>query len=54
MISQISDANSRQASGVNQVNCAIVQMGQMTQQNSALVQEAAAAESLQQACSTGP
>lgn len=48
MISQISDANVRQASGLSQVNCAIVQMDQMTQQNSALVQEAAAAaESLQ-------
>jgi methyl-accepting chemotaxis protein len=48
MLCQISDANARQAGGVNDVNCAIVQMDQMTQQNSALVQEAAAAaETLQ-------
>lgn len=48
MIGQISDANARQASGVNEVSCAIVQMDQMTQQNSALVEQAAvAAESLQ-------
>lgn len=48
MIGQISDANASQASGVCDVNCAIVQMDQMTQQNSALVQQAAvAAETLQ-------
>ena len=49
MISQISDANARQASGISDVNCAIVQMDHMTQQNSALVEQAAAAaESLQE------
>ncbi|MES2018162.1 MAG: methyl-accepting chemotaxis protein [Pseudomonadota bacterium] len=48
MISQISDASVRQASGMSDVNCAIVQMDHMTQQNSALVEQAAqAAESLQ-------
>lgn len=43
MISQISDASARQASGIWDVNCAIVQMDHMTQQNSALVEQAAAA-----------
>ncbi len=43
MISQISDASARQASGISDMNCAIVQMDHMTQQNSALVEEAAAA-----------
>ena len=43
MISQISDASARQASGIVDVNCAIVQMDQMTQQNSVLVEQAAAA-----------
>jgi methyl-accepting chemotaxis protein len=43
MISQISDASARQASGISDVNCAIVQMDHMTQQNSALVEQAAAA-----------
>jgi methyl-accepting chemotaxis protein len=43
MISEISDASARQASGLSEVNCAIVQMDHMTQQNSALVEQAAAA-----------
>ena len=43
IISQISDASARQASGISDVNCAIVQMDHMTQQNSVLVEEAAAA-----------
>ncbi len=43
MISQISDASAEQASGMSHVSCAIVQMDHMTQQNSALVEEAAAA-----------
>ena len=43
MINQISDASARQASGISDVNCAIVQMDHMTQQNSALVEQAAAA-----------
>jgi methyl-accepting chemotaxis protein len=48
MISQISDASVRQASGISDVNCAIVQMDHMTQHNAALVEQAAAAaESLQ-------
>ncbi len=48
MISQISDASAEQAIGIVDVNHAIVQMDQMTQQNSALVEQAAAAaESLQ-------
>ena len=43
MISQISEASAEQASGISHVNVAIVQMDQVTQQNSALVDEAAAA-----------
>jgi len=43
MIAQISAASARQASGISDVNCAIVQMDHMTQQNSALVEQAAAA-----------
>jgi methyl-accepting chemotaxis protein len=49
IISQISHASAEQATGIFEVSQAIVQMDQMTQQNSALVEEAAAAaESLQQ------
>jgi methyl-accepting chemotaxis protein len=48
IISQISSANAGQASGLSEVNEAIVQMDQMSQRNSALVEEAAsAARSLQ-------
>ncbi|MGZ8319107.1 MAG: methyl-accepting chemotaxis protein [Telluria sp.] len=48
IISQITRDSAQQASGVSEVNHAIVQMDEMTQQNSALVEEAAAAaESLQ-------
>jgi methyl-accepting chemotaxis protein len=43
MIGRISDASLAQASGLTHVNCAIVQMDQMSQQNSALVEQAAAA-----------
>jgi methyl-accepting chemotaxis protein len=48
IINQISHASAEQASGIVGVNEAIVQMDEMTQQNSALVEQAAAAaESLQ-------
>jgi methyl-accepting chemotaxis protein len=48
IISQISDASAEQASGLSEVNQAIVQMDQVSQRNSALVEEAAsAARSLQ-------
>jgi methyl-accepting chemotaxis protein len=48
IISQISSASAEQASGLSEVNQAIVQMDQMSQRNSALVEEAAtAARSLQ-------
>jgi methyl-accepting chemotaxis protein len=48
IVSQISHASAEQATGIFEVSQAIVQMDQMTQQNSALVEEAAAAaESLQ-------
>jgi len=47
LVSDISNASEEQASGIQQINQAITQMDSMTQQNSALVEEAAAsAESL--------
>jgi methyl-accepting chemotaxis protein len=49
IVNQISHASAEQATGIFEVSQAIVQMDQMTQQNSALVTDAAAAaESLQQ------
>lgn len=42
IISQISTASAEQASGLSEVNQAIVQMDQVTQRNSTLVEEAAA------------
>ncbi|MEN3274346.1 MAG: hypothetical protein V7631_136 [Massilia sp.] len=48
IISQISSASAEQASGLSEVNQAIVQMDQVTQRNSSLVEEAAeAARTLQ-------
>lgn len=48
MIDSISDASAAQASGISHVNSAIVEMDQMSQQNSVLVEQAAAAaETLQ-------
>ena len=48
IISQISQASAEQATGIHEVSQAIVRMDQMTQQNSTLVTEAAAAaETLQ-------
>ena len=43
MISDITDASEEQASGIDQVNKAISQMDEMTQQNAALVEEATSA-----------
>ncbi|UUZ48438.1 hypothetical protein LP420_37585 [Massilia sp. B-10] len=43
MIDRIGRASTAQASGISHVNTAIVQMDQMSQQNTALVQQAAAA-----------
>ena len=43
IVSEIAAASSEQASGIEQVNTAITQMDDMTQQNAALVEEAAAA-----------
>jgi methyl-accepting chemotaxis protein len=49
MLEQITAAASEQSQGIGQVNVAITQLDQMTQQNAALVEEsAAAAESLQE------
>ncbi len=43
MIAAISNATSEQTSGIGQVNAAVNQLDQMTQQNAALVEESAAA-----------
>ena len=48
VVSEITAASQEQTSGIDQINIAITQMDQVTQQNAALVEEAAsAAESLQ-------
>ena len=53
IVSEISAASAEQSTGIGQVNQAIVQMDDATQQNAALVEEAAAAtESLQQQAAT--
>lgn len=48
MISEITAAGQEQSSGIDQINQAIIQMDSMTQQNSALVEEAAAASATMQ------
>ncbi|HEV8312843.1 MAG TPA: methyl-accepting chemotaxis protein, partial [Burkholderiaceae bacterium] len=49
IIGEITAASSEQSSGIGQVNTAVTQLDQMTQQNAALVEEsAAAAESLKE------
>ncbi len=49
IVAEISAASSEQSTGIEQVNKAIMQMDEVTQQNAALVEEAAAgAESLQE------
>lgn len=48
MMSQISAASAEQTSGIQQVNQAIGQMDDVTQQNAALAEQAAAAESLEE------
>jgi methyl-accepting chemotaxis protein len=49
IIGEITAASSEQSDGIGQINTAVVQLDQMTQQNAALVEEsAAAAESLKQ------
>jgi methyl-accepting chemotaxis protein len=49
IIGEITAASSEQSSGIGQVNTAVAQLDQMTQQNAALVEEsAAAAESLKE------
>lgn len=48
LIGEISDASVEQSSGIGQINTAVMQMDEMTQQNAALVEQAAAAaENLQ-------
>ena len=48
IMGEITVASQEQTSGIEQINIAITQMDQVTQQNSALVEEtAAASESLQ-------
>jgi len=48
IMSEIAAASSEQSMGIEQVNTAIVQMDEVTQQNAALVEEAAAAASAMQ------
>ena len=49
IINEITAASAEQSDGIGQINTAVVQLDQMTQQNAALVEEsAAAAESLKQ------
>ncbi|MCM5683000.1 methyl-accepting chemotaxis protein, partial [Schlegelella sp. S2-27] len=49
IIGEITAATAEQSSGIGQVNTAVIQLDQMTQQNAALVEEsAAAAESLKE------
>ena len=43
IISEIANANQEQSTGLNQINTAIIEMDGVTQQNSALVEQAAAA-----------
>jgi methyl-accepting chemotaxis protein len=43
VISEISNAASEQTHGIEQINTAVSQLDQMTQQNAALVEESAAA-----------
>jgi methyl-accepting chemotaxis protein-2 (aspartate sensor receptor) len=45
MMAEISASSLEQSTGIEQVNQAVVQMDEMTQQNAALVEEAAAAAS---------
>ncbi|QBE66354.1 methyl-accepting chemotaxis protein [Pseudoduganella lutea] len=48
IMAEISSASGEQSAGIEQINAAVVQMDQVTQQNAALVEEAAAAsESMQ-------
>jgi methyl-accepting chemotaxis protein len=53
IIAEISAASQEQASGIEQVNKAIMQMDQITQQNAALVEEAAAASQSMTGQATG-
>ena len=43
VINEIANASHEQTTGIDQINVAVIQMDQMTQQNAALVEEAAAA-----------
>jgi methyl-accepting chemotaxis protein len=53
IVSEIANASAEQASGIDQVNKALTQMDEVTQQNSALVEEnAAAAKTLEQQAGT--
>jgi len=48
IINEISNATQEQSSGIAQINEAVIQMDQVTQQNAALVEEAAAASGAMQ------
>jgi len=45
LVNDIATASNEQVTGIDQVNTAVTQMDQVTQQNAALVEEAAAAAS---------
>ncbi len=53
IISEISAASQEQAAGIDQVNKAVMQMDQITQQNAAIVEEAAAASQAMNAQARG-
>jgi methyl-accepting chemotaxis protein len=48
VVGEIAGASRDQSAGIDQVNKAVVQIDEMTQQNAALVEQARAADSLQQ------
>ncbi len=48
IMGEITSASHEQSAGISEVNQAITQMDDITQQNAALVEQAAAAESLQE------
>ena len=43
IVGEISAASHEQSTGIEQVNCVVAQMNEVTQQNAALVEQAAAA-----------
>jgi methyl-accepting chemotaxis protein len=54
IIGEITAASSEQSDGISQVSGSVSQLNQMTQQNSALVEQSAAAESLKEQAHNQP